>query len=86
MENSFYLLTHANQVLKIDAQTKATEVYLSQTRGANGLAFDLQQNPIMKVDENGLLFCAAANKGVWIFSPEGEFVDQINVELDSQFR
>jgi len=33
----------------------------------------------MKVDENGLLFIAGDNSGVWIFSPDGEFVDKINV-------
>jgi hypothetical protein len=33
----------------------------------------------MKVDENGLLFSAAGNKGVWIFSPDGEFIDKIDV-------
>jgi gluconolactonase len=33
----------------------------------------------MKVDENGFLYVAATYDGVWIFSPEGEFVDTINI-------
>jgi len=33
----------------------------------------------MKVDVNGLLFTAAGNKGVWIFSPGGVWIDTINV-------
>jgi gluconolactonase len=33
----------------------------------------------MKVDENGLLFSAAGTGGIWIFSPDGEFVDKITV-------
>jgi len=33
----------------------------------------------VKVDENGLNYVASGNSGVWIFSPDGDVVDQINV-------
>jgi len=34
----------------------------------------------MKVDENGLIYCSSANKGIWIFSPDGEYVDKIDID------
>lgn len=46
---------NSNQILKIDPQTGAKEVYLSPSGAANGLAFDAQQNLIMcRRDERGL--------------------------------
>jgi len=33
----------------------------------------------MKVDENGFLYATAPRQGIWIFSPDGELVDKIDV-------